>query len=49
MNTPLTLGPYTLRPLSPGKWWLARLDGEGMETTTEKLQALLDTFWQQEF
>lgn len=43
------LGHFLLMHLPGGKVWLMRLDGEGMETTEEKLNRLLKRFWRREF
>lgn len=32
-----------------GKLWICKEDGEGMETTEEKLVEALNTFWEREF
>ena len=47
----INFGPFELStmPGSPGRVWIQKEDGEGMETSEVKLAALLEKFWREEF
>jgi hypothetical protein len=47
-ETPLKIGKYEIRKLSDGNVWIDA-EGEGMETTEEKLVAVLGEFFAREF
>ncbi len=43
------VGEFTLSRPTPGKVWLTNAEGEGMETTEEKLAEALEEFFDAEF
>lgn len=45
----LTAGRMILARVGVGKFWLSNRDGEGMETSEEKIVQMLKEFWKKEF
>lgn len=42
------IGPYTLRYLRSGNYWISRDGGEGLELLPEHMQAWLDRLFDEE-
>lgn len=45
----LYCGGYVIQRCDDGQFWLSKADGEGMQTSEEKLKKMLDEFWAKEF
>lgn len=45
----LTVGEYTITHIVDGSYWISRDGGEGMQTTDEKFEKLIDEFYVREF
>jgi len=45
----LTANGYSIHQFAPGKYWLEHPEGEGMETSEEKVAAMLKEFFDREF
>jgi hypothetical protein len=46
---PQATPPHLIMPLANGKLWIQNRDGEGMETTQEKVAIYLKGLWNAEF
>lgn len=51
VKIPFVIGKYNMSGgmSSPDKIWIQKSNGEGMEVSIEKLEKLLDEFWEKEF
>jgi hypothetical protein len=45
----IVAGGYSIHQFEPGKYWLENPDGEGMETSEERVKAMLKEFFEREF
>lgn len=45
----LQLGIYSIHEMTNGNFWIAVDGGEGMETSKEALEALIDRFFRENF
>lgn len=45
----IQIGRFTIDICRHGGFWISIDGGEGMQTSLEKLEALLDQFWDNEF
>jgi hypothetical protein len=47
----ITIGAYTLTPFGDGSvsWWIEHESGEGMQTSTEKLEKCIEEFYNKNF
>jgi hypothetical protein len=45
----MQIGSFTLTRLADGVFWLVPSSGEGMATSTAKLEAVLREYWRKEF
>jgi len=45
----IDIGQFRLVNFAEGKFWLTNADGEGMETSEAKIEAMLKEFFEREF
>jgi hypothetical protein len=48
-HSAITIGDFRIILFHDGGAWILHKEGEGMQTTTEKLAAAIEAFWKEEF